>query len=133
VFLNEDTLIEYIRFFFHVVRGRLGAFHIVENADDFLWIDRGQAEREGAYAACADKVRPPRIIASHVDGRMQAKAHIQFKDALFESTVAVTREGLVELLDEDLIIENLPVRPPALYFEGENELLAELMRHMTRR
>jgi hypothetical protein len=121
--LNDGTLIDYCRFFFHVVRGRLGSFHIVESADDLHWIDRPQAERDGAYAACAEVVRPPRLLPHHADGRMQTRLFVQFKNALFETTVAVTDRGLMELLDENLVIEELPVTPPKQYLEvPEGEL-----------
>jgi hypothetical protein len=37
IYLNEDTVHDYVRFFFNFVRGRHGRFLIVESVDDIAW------------------------------------------------------------------------------------------------
>lgn len=114
--------IPYVKFFFHVVRGQLGSFLIVEYPEDICWL---------ADASAADKtsVRPHLMKVADRgyagDGRIRLEATVLFKNALFRTDLLiapaemVVRDddgcemfhtlGQLELCNEDLLLENLPV------------------------
>ncbi|HNQ91384.1 MAG TPA: hypothetical protein PKI93_00460 [Alphaproteobacteria bacterium] len=107
IHLNRDTVKDYVRFFFTFVRGRHGRFIIVESVDDIAW----REEPPPAARKSISKLIQP--IAFHSsdknDGKYYMQAQMMFRDSLFQADVTVQPDGLVQLSNEVLLIEDMPV------------------------
>lgn len=105
--LNRDNVKDYVRFFFTFVRGRHGRFIIVESVDDISW----REEPPPAARKSISKLIQP--IAFHSsdknDGSYYLQAQMMFRDSLFQADISVQPDGLVQLSNEVLLIEDMPV------------------------
>jgi hypothetical protein len=101
----------YAKFFFHYVRGQLGRFIIVEKPDDVAWLDNANAEE---MQKVADRLQPLTYKGIGRDNRFLLAATVVFKNALFKTNIRVAQDGLMELTDEELLLEdlNVPIDPP---------------------
>lgn len=109
--IDRKNVIAYARFFFHYVRGQLGRFIIVEEPDDIAWLDSAsQDEIEKAN----DRLQPVTYKGIGRDNRYLLAATVIFKNAMFKTNIRVAPDGLMELTDEELVLENLnvPIDPP---------------------
>ena len=104
--LNEQTIADYVRFFFHYVRGRHGRFLIVETVDEIKW--QNDPPPQGRKAM-QDILSPVTLINRNDAGDYILTAFMVFKDALFKTRVTVDQKGIVTLSDEELKVEGLPV------------------------
>lgn len=105
ILLNESTVADYVRFFFTYVRGKHGRFIITENVEDVLWRD----EPPPAARKAIGKMLEPLHIIERKGDDFKLTARMMFKDSLFKTTVNVQASGLVNLSDEELLIEEMPV------------------------
>jgi hypothetical protein len=105
ILLDESTVSDYVRFFFTYVRGKHGRFIITENVEDILWRD----EPPPAARKAIGKMLEPLHITEHKGGDFKLIARMMFKDSLFKTTVNVQASGLVNLSDEELLIEEMPI------------------------
>lgn len=106
LFLNEDMVMLYCKFFFSYVRGRHGRFIIVENVDEINW----REEPAPAGKKALGKMIEPLTLKNITDeGAYQLKASIVFKDSLFESDITIDESGNVSLSNQELLVEDIPV------------------------
>ncbi len=103
--LNEKTVIDYARFFFSFVRGRHGRFIIVESVDDIQW----REEPPPAARKAIGKLVAPIQLESTEGGIYRLGIHMMFKDSLFKAHVDISPDGNVKILEETLLIEDIPV------------------------
>lgn len=104
--LNEDNVVEYVRFFFTYVRGRHGRFLIAEGVDDINWKEEPPP---AARKAIGKMLKVLNITEKAEDGSYKLQTTMMFKDSLFKSDVNVTSDGSVSLTEEELLIEDMPV------------------------
>ncbi|MEM7618099.1 MAG: hypothetical protein AAF244_01820 [Pseudomonadota bacterium] len=104
--LNEDTVSDYVRFFFTYVRGRHGRFLIAETADDIFW---KESPPPAARKAIGKMLQFLDVKERTDDGGFKLEATMMFKDSLFRSNVNVGSDGNVSLTDEELLVEDMPV------------------------
>ena len=104
--LNDDTVIEYVRFFFTYVRGRHGRFLISEGVDDIQWKEEPPP---AARKAIGKMLKVLGVKEKGADGSYKMDATMMFKDSLFKSDVNVSPDGAVSLTNEELLIEDMPV------------------------
>jgi hypothetical protein len=109
--LDRKNVIAYAKFFFHYVRGQLGRFIIVEKPDDVAWLDNATPEE---MQKVNDRLMPVTYKGIGRDNRYLLTASVIFKNALFKTNIRVAPDGLMELTDEDLLLEdlNVPIDPP---------------------
>lgn len=105
ILLDETTVGDYVRFFFTYVRGRHGRFIITETVEDVMWRD----EPPPAARKAIGQMLEPLHIIERDSGNFKLIARMMFKDSLFKTTVNVQASGLVNLSDEELLIEDMPV------------------------
>ena len=105
VVLSEDTVADYVRFFFRYVRGRHGRFIITENVDDIDWKEDPPPSARKAIG----KMLVPVTLKNTQDGNYNLEACMVFKDSLFKSKVKIEPNGFVSLHDEELLVEDMPV------------------------
>lgn len=104
--LSDETVADYIRFFFSFVRGKHGRFIIVENIDDIPWKDDPPPS---ARKAIGKMVRPITLLKKNETGAYEFEATMTFKNSLFKSNIVVTPDGHIELSNEELLVEDMPV------------------------
>src|SRR5262249_28730450 len=104
--LNDSTVSDYVRFFFSFVRGRHGRFLITESVDDIHW---KEDPPPAARKAIGKMVMPVMLVKKENNGGFHLQATMMFKDSLFKSDINVTPNGLVQLSNEELLIEDMPV------------------------
>lgn len=104
--LDESTVSDYVRFFFTYVRGKHGRFIITESAEDVMWRDEPPP---AARKAIGKMLEPLHIVERDAQGGFKLSARMMFKDSLFKTAVNVKADGLVNLADEELLIEDMPV------------------------
>lgn len=104
--LDDDTIIEYARFFFTYVSGRHGRFLIVENVDDVAWKENPPPN---ARKAIGDMIKPVSIKSKQDDGTYILSSHMVFKDGLFKTDIVIKPSGVVSLMNEELLIEDMPI------------------------
>jgi len=106
IVLNEETVCEYVRFFFKHVRGKNGRFLVVENVDDIRWRD---TPPPAARKTIGEMIIPVQIYEMRDDGTFDLKISVMFKDSLFECDAEVKPDGLITLSNEKLLVEDMPV------------------------
>jgi hypothetical protein len=109
--LDDNNITDYIRFFFSYVRGKQGRFVIVENVDDINWREEPPAS---ARKAIGNMLEPISIFTKDKDGGYHMEACLVFQDSLFKSKIEVKTNGLVNLYDEELIVEDMPIADQTL-------------------
>lgn len=104
--LTEDNVREYLRFFFSMVRGRHGRFIVTETVDDILWQEEPPP---AARKAVSKMIEPIRLIGMDENNTYHMRACVMFKDSLFKALVKISQKGEVDISEEELIIEDMPV------------------------
>ncbi len=104
--LDEKNIAEYIRFFFTYVRGRHGRFIVIESVDEIHWKTEPPAQ---GRKVIQEMVGPVRLLGKEEDGTFSLEAFMLFKDSLFKTAVHVTPDGMVNLSDEELKVEGMPI------------------------
>jgi hypothetical protein len=105
--LDEDTIMDYVRFFFAHVRGKHGRFILCENVDDINWKDDPPPQARKTIG----KMIIPLTLEERAEGvkDFHLKTCMMFKDALFKSDVTVKPDGTLSLSNEERLIEDMPV------------------------
>lgn len=103
--LNETTILDYAKFFFSFVRGRHGRFVVVESVDDILW----REEPPPAARKAVGKMISPVALTGTENGIYHLSANMMFKDSLFQANVDISPDGQVTILNENLLVEDIPV------------------------
>ena len=103
--ITSENVYLYVRVFFHYVRGRFGRFLIVENVEEIDW----KEEPSPAGKKALSKMIMPLTLKSSTDENFQLTASIVFKDSLFESDIYVQSDGNVNLTNQELLVEDIPV------------------------
>jgi len=103
--LREQDTLDYLRFFCFFVRGEGGAFYIVESASDPMF-----SSQTGAASALEGVATPAVVTERGDDGRAICKAIVLYDRALFRSEFAVDSNGMIEMLDDEPLAQDLPFR-----------------------
>ncbi len=109
--LNDDTILDYIRFFFTYVRGSHGRFLIVDSVDDIDWREE---PAPAGRKALGKMIEPLHLVRREKDGTSIFKASIIFKDSLFQAEAHVKQDGQISMTNEELLVEDIPVADDVL-------------------
>lgn len=104
--LTQENVALYVRFFFTYVRGRFGRFIVVENVDDIDWREE---PAPAGRKALGKMINPVTLRTVEENGTYRLSANIIFKDSLFESEISVSADGNVNLSNQELLVEDIPV------------------------
>ena len=110
--LTEATALDYLRFFCYFVHGREGRFLIVENLDDSpLDQDklRGKDFDPDLFSIVQAAIRPATLDAITDDGDFKTSAVVLYGNTLFSARFLMTEEGMVEMIDDELLAAELPL------------------------
>jgi len=105
--LNEDNILDYLRFFCYFVRGEAGPFLICEEIEDPC-IPKGDAK---ATAAIAGVVREANYQGKNEQGDYMLDAIIFYGNALFLSNFQVQQSGMIEMLNDEAMTSELDIEP----------------------
>jgi len=104
--LGEQTVSAYLDFFLSYVRGTHGHFHLVESVDDISWKEEPPPQ---GRKVMQDMISPLARVGYDPQTGYELSGFFLFKDALFKTRIHISPKGIVELSDEELMIEGLPV------------------------
>ena len=105
--INERNVIDYLEFFCFFVRGEEGPFLIAQSmADTYVpkQID------EGTRAVLEGTLRPASFEGVNHQGYFLCDAVVYYSNAVFIANYAVQPTGMIEMLDDEPIAADLPVK-----------------------
>lgn len=108
--ITDDNVLEYLRFFCFFVRGEEGPFLISENMDD-AYVPKDVDEK--TKLVIENTVRPASYEGKNEQGHFLCDAVVYYSNALFIANFAVQPGGMIEMLDDEPIAADLPVKVDA--------------------
>ncbi len=105
--INESNILEYLRFFCFFVRGEEGPFYVAESMDD---PNMPQDMDATTRSVVEGTVRPATFEGMNEQGYYLCEAVVFYSNALFIANFAVQPTGMIEMLDDEPIAAELPVR-----------------------
>lgn len=108
--VTEDNVLDYLRFFCFFVRGEEGPFLILESMDDPYVPQNMDAKTR---AVIEGTVRPATYEGRNEQGHYLCDAVVYYSNALFIANFAVQPSGMIEMLDDEPIAADLPVKVDA--------------------
>lgn len=110
IFITEENVLEYLRFFCFFVRGEEGPFLIAESMEDpYLPKDMDPKTR----AVIEGTVRAASYEGRNEQGHFLCDAVVYYANAMFIANFAVQPTGMIEMLSDEPIAADLPVRVDA--------------------
>lgn len=106
--LNERNVLDYLRFFCFFVRGEEGPFYIAESLDDPMI-----PKHTDSLSAIEGIIRPATFEGLNAEGHFLCNAVVYYSNNLFIADFAVQRTGLVEMLSDEPVAGDLPVKVDA--------------------
>ncbi|MCC7305231.1 MAG: hypothetical protein IT558_03115 [Alphaproteobacteria bacterium] len=105
--VNENNVLDYLRFFCFFVRGEEGPFYIAESMSD----PNMPTEMDDTTRSVIEgTVRPCTFEGMNEQGHFLCQAVVFYSNALFTANFAVQPTGMIEMLDDEPIVGDLPVR-----------------------
>lgn len=105
--LNEEARLDYLRLFMNTVRHEGERFQPVESLQAVADRATNVAEVE---ALCAGHARALEAAGFDPDGRRLYTAVLCYRQGFFAAALALTPDGLVEMVDDRILAEDVPVR-----------------------
>ncbi len=105
--LHDGNVLDYLKFFCFFVRGEEGPFLIAESSDDPYLPKNADA---GTQNVIAGTVRPATLEARNEQGYYMCDAIVYYSNALFLANFAVQPSGVIEMLQDEPVAGDLPVR-----------------------
>ncbi|MBK7362354.1 MAG: hypothetical protein IPJ01_08650 [Micavibrio sp.] len=105
--VNEKNVLDYLRFFCFFVRGEEGPFYIAESMDDSnMPTDMDDTTR----SVIEGTVRGATFAGGNEQGHFLCDAVVFYSNALFIANFAVQPTGMIEMMDDEPIAADLPVK-----------------------
>lgn len=105
--VTEENVLDYLRFFCFYVRGEEGPFYIAEDMDD---PNMPQDMDDATRSVIEGSIRPATYEGKNDQGHFLCNAVVFYSNALFTADFAVQPSGMIEMLDDEPIVADLPVR-----------------------
>ncbi len=103
--ITEDNILDYLRFFCFFVRGEEGPFLIVEDMDN-PYLPKGLEDSH--LRGIEGVIRPATYEGKNDDGHFLCDAIVYYSNALFLANFSVQSSGMIEMLDDDPLLTDLP-------------------------
>ena len=104
--LNKDTVVAYLAFVLGEIQSEEGALRLVEQVDDETFTKTPTPEERKTVTHL---IRPAKV-AETADG-FAVDAVVLYGDAVFNIELAVKKDGTFDIVKEEKLAENMPVRP----------------------
>ncbi len=108
--INDDNVLEYLRFFCFFVRGEDGPFLVAESMDT---PGMPRAMDDTTRKAIEGTIRPASFEGKNAEGHWLCDAIVFYSNALFFSNFSVQPTGMIEMTDDDPLTQDLPVKVDA--------------------
>ncbi|HIF26515.1 MAG TPA: hypothetical protein EYG18_11285 [Micavibrio sp.] len=105
--INEDNVLEYLRFFCYFVRGEEGPFLIAEDMDN---PDLPTDMDEQTRSVVEGTIREASFEGKNEQGFFLCDGVVFYSNALFIANFAIQPSGMIEMLDDEPIAADLPVK-----------------------
>lgn len=104
--LDDNNMMDYVRFFFTYVRGKHGRFIVIDSVDDIEWREE---PAPAGRKALGKMIEPMHVTKRESDGTTIFAVCIVFRDSLFTAEAHVKPDGMIVLQNEELLVEDIPV------------------------
>lgn len=105
--VTEENILEYLRFFCFFVRGEEGPFYVAESMED----PNMPTEMDDTTRSVIEgTIRPASFEGVNDQGHFLCDAVVFYSNALFIANFAVQPTGMIEMLDDEPIAADLPVK-----------------------
>jgi hypothetical protein len=105
--VTDDNVLDYLRFFCYFVRGEEGPFYIAESMDD---PNMPKEMDDTTRSVIEGTIRPASYEGKNDQGHSLCDAVVFYSNALFIANFAVQPTGMIEMLDDEPIAADLPVK-----------------------
>jgi hypothetical protein len=105
--VNDSNVLEYLRFFCFFVRGEEGPFYIAESMED---PNMPKEMDDTTRSVIEGTIRPASFEGMNEQGHFLCDAVVFYANALFIANFAIQPSGMIEMLDDEPIAAELPVR-----------------------
>jgi hypothetical protein len=105
ILIDENTVYDYVRFFFRHSAGQHGRFLIIENVDDIAWKENPPPN---ARQAISKMIQPVTLKEQKKTGFVM-NAYMVFKNGLFKADITIQLDGTISMSNEELLIEDMPI------------------------
>lgn len=105
--VTEENVLEYLRFFCFFVRGEEGPFYIAESMED---TNMPKDMDDTTRSVVEGTVREATYEGKNDQGHLLCDAVVFYSNALFIANFAVQPTGMIEMLDDEPIAADLPVK-----------------------
>lgn len=102
--LNENNVLDYLRFFCFFVRGDEGPFYVLERSDDPLI---PETESATTLSIIEGTAHPAKLESMDEEGNFLCQALVFYSNALFEGSFKVKPTGMLEMLNDEPIAGDL--------------------------
>ena len=104
--LNEDNILDYLRFFCFFVRGEEGPFLVSETMDTYGLPDMDETTSKAVEGV----LRPATFEGKNDEGHYMCDAIVFYSNALFLANFAIQQSGMIEMLEDDPLVQDLSVK-----------------------
>lgn len=105
--VNEDNVLDYLRFFCFFVRGEAGPFYVAESMEDpNMPTDMDDTTR----SVIEGTIREASFEGMNDQGHFLCDAVVFYSNALFIANFSVQPTGMIEMLDDEPITADLPTK-----------------------
>lgn len=111
--INAETALDYLQFFCEFVHASEGAFFVLETTDDLRW-SSDHPVNESRRKLVAEAVLPiQKAVADEANKQegFRFVATVLYGGDLFLAAFVVRRDGMVEMVEDQILLARLPVRP----------------------
>lgn len=106
--VTEENNLDYLRFFCYFVHGDEGPFLIVEGLDHPA-LDQSKLD-DATKKVIEGAIRPATFEGKTAEGAFEASAMVLYGNALFSARFSMTENGMIEMIDDEPVAADLPVR-----------------------
>ncbi len=105
--INEDNVLDYLKFFCFFVRGDEGPFYVAEDMED----QNLPEDMDGTTKSVVEgTIRPASFEGMNEQGHFLCDAVVYYSNALFIANFAVQQSGMIEMLNDEPIAGDLTSR-----------------------
>ncbi|MBI1326374.1 MAG: hypothetical protein GC136_01905 [Alphaproteobacteria bacterium] len=105
--ITDENVLDYLRFFCFFVRGEEGPFLVSENLDD---PNMPQGIDAATKTVIESTIRPATFEGKNEQNHWLCDAIVFYSNALFIANFAVHPTGMIEMLEDEPVAADLPVR-----------------------
>lgn len=106
--ITEPKVLEYLRFFCYFVHGDEGPFLIVEDINHPA-LDKSKLD-DATRKVIEGALRPASFEGKTDEGNFEAAAMVLYGNALFSARFSISPNGMIEMIDDEPIAADLPVK-----------------------